>query len=90
MRRERQQGDIPGLLDGACQTALVGGTNTREPPGHDLAALGNELLQKANVPIGDGVDLLGAELANLLAAEELAAPAGPPGPSAGTSAGTTA
>src|SRR5579872_2389742 len=91
MRCERQQGDIPCLLDGARQTALVGSTDTREPPGHDLATLGNELLQKTNVPIGDGIDLLGAELADFLAAEELATSAGSAaGASAGTSTGSAA
>ena len=48
--------------------------------GNDLAALGDEALQQAHVAIADGIDLLGAELADLLAAEELA--------SAGTAAGT--
>ena len=74
-RRERQQGDIAGLLDGASEAALVGGTDTREPPGNDLAALGYEALQQAHIAVGDGVDLLGAELADLFAAEELAAAA---------------
>ena len=82
-RRERQQGDIAGLLDGAGQTALVLGANTGKPPGHDLAALGHKPLQQANIAVGDRIDLLGAELANLLAAEELAA-------SAGTTGGTSA
>ena len=36
---KRQQGDVPGLLDGAGQTALVRGANTREPTRYDLAAL---------------------------------------------------
>jgi hypothetical protein len=78
-RCERQQGDIPGLLDGAGQTALVLGANTGKPPGHDLAALGHKPLQQANIAVGDRIDLLGAELANLLAAEELAAAAGSTG-----------
>jgi len=74
-RCERQQGDIPGLLDGAGQTALVGGTNARETPGNDLAALGHKALQQANIAVGDRIDLLGAELADLFATEELAASA---------------
>src|ERR1700679_470001 len=74
-RCERQQGDIAGLLDGASQAALVGGTDARQPPGNDFAALGYEALQQAHIAIGDGVDLLGAELADLFAAEELAAAA---------------
>ena len=72
---KRQQGDVAGLLDGAGQAALVRGANAGEPPGHNLAALGHKPLQQANIAVRDGVDLLGAELADLLAAEELAAAA---------------
>ena len=85
---ERQQGDIAGLLDGAGQAALVRGANAGKPPGHDLAALGHKALQQPDIAVRDGINLLGAELANLLAAEELAAAAGataravPPGPPA--------
>jgi hypothetical protein len=75
-RRKRQQGDIPSLLDGASEAALVGRANAREPPGNDLAALGYKPLQQTNITVGDRIDLLGAELANLLAAKELAATAG--------------
>jgi hypothetical protein len=78
--RERQQSDIASLLDGAGQTALVRGADTGEPTGNDLAALGDEALKQANVPIWDGIDLFRAELADLLATEEL--------PSARTAAGT--
>jgi hypothetical protein len=78
-RCERQQGDIPGLLDGAGQAALVLGANTGKPTGHDLTALGHKPLQQTNVAVGDRIDLLCAELANLLAAEELAAAAGSTG-----------
>jgi hypothetical protein len=74
-RGKRQQSDIPGLLDGASETALVRGTDSREPPGNNLATLSYEALQQANVAVRDGIDLLGAELANLLAAEKLAAAA---------------
>ena len=83
-RGKRQQGDVPGLLDGAGQAALVRGANAGEPPGHDLAALGHKLLQQPYIAVGDRIDLLGAELADLLAAEELAASAGS---AAGASAG---
>jgi hypothetical protein len=80
---KRQQGDVPGLLDGAGQTTLVRGANTSEPTGHDLAALGHKSLKQTHVAIRDCVDLLGAELADLLAAEKLAASAGSTlGPSA--------
>ena len=43
-----------------------------QPARNDLAALGDKALQQANVAVGDGIDLLRAELADLLAAEELA------------------
>ena len=83
-RGKRQQGDVPGLLDGAGQAALVGGANASEPPGHNLAALGHKALQQPDIAVGDGVDLLGAELADLFAAEELSAAAGSAGrPAAG-------
>jgi hypothetical protein len=73
---ERKQGDIPGLLDGARQAALVCGANTSQAPGHNLAALGHKSLQQTHVAVRNRIDLLGAELADLLAAEELAASAG--------------
>jgi hypothetical protein len=75
-RGKRQQGDIPGLLDGAGETALVGGANASEPARHNLAALGHKPLQQPDIAVGDGVNLLGTELADLLAAEELSAAAG--------------
>jgi hypothetical protein len=74
-RGERKQRDVPGLFDGAGQAALVRGAYAGQAPGHDLAALGDKTLQQANIAVGDGVDLLGAELADLLAAEELSAAA---------------
>jgi len=81
---ERQQGDVPGLLDGASQAALVRGAHAGEPPGHDLAALGHKPLQQPDIAVRDRVDLLGTELADLLAAKELAAAAGSTGrPSTG-------
>jgi hypothetical protein len=43
-RGKRQQGDIPGLLDGAGQAALMRGANASEPPGHNLATLGYKTL----------------------------------------------
>jgi hypothetical protein len=83
---KRQQGDIPGLLDGAGQTALVRGANASETPGHNLAALSHKALQQADIAVGNRIDLLGAELADLLAAEELAASAGRPATTTGPSA----
>jgi hypothetical protein len=75
MRRERQKGNVPRLLDGAGQTALMRRTYAGQAAGHNLAALGNKSLQKANIPVRDGVNLLGAELAHFLATEKLAAAA---------------
>jgi hypothetical protein len=94
-RGEGQQGYVAGLLDGAGQAALVRGANAGETPGHDLAALGHKPLQQAYVAVRDGIDLLGAELADLFAAEELAASAwaaarATTGTAAGASAGARA
>src|SRR5215831_10422809 len=85
-----QQGDVPGLLDGTRQAALVRGAHAGETAGHDLAALGHKPLQQTDIPVGDGVDFFGAELAHLLAAEELPATAGTTGTASWTSTGTTA
>ena len=88
-RAIKQARDVAGLLDGARQPALVGGADAGKTAGDDLAALGHKLLQQADVAVVDRVDLLGAELADLLAAEELASAAAgataargrpPPGP----------
>jgi len=73
--RERKQGDVPGLLDGACQAALVRRANAGQTPRHDLAPLGYKSLQQTYVAVRDRIDLFGAELAHLLAPEELAASA---------------
>ena len=72
---KRQQGDVARLLDGARQPPLMGGADAGEAPGHDLASLGDKLLQQAYIAIVDGVDLLDTELANLLAPKELASAA---------------
>jgi len=37
------------------------GANSGKTPGNDLAALGYEALQQANVAVRDGIDLLGAD-----------------------------
>jgi len=74
-----QQGDVPSLLDGTGQAALVLGAYTCEPTGHDLAALGHKPLQQTNIAVGDRVNLLRAKLADLFAAEKLAATAGSTG-----------
>jgi hypothetical protein len=86
-RGERQQGYIPSLLDGASETALVRGANTGEPTRNNLSALGHKALQQANIAVRDGVNLLGAELADLLAAEEFSATARTAGWAATRSAG---
>jgi hypothetical protein len=70
-----QQGDVACLLDGPRQTALVGCANAGEAAGHNLTAFGYESLQQTDIPVRDGVNLFGAELAHFLAAEKLAAAA---------------
>jgi len=47
--------------------------HTGQATRNDLPTLGDKTLQQANVAVRDGVDLLGAELADLLAPEELSA-----------------
>ena len=68
------------------------GADAGQTARNDLAALGHEALQQPHIAVADGVDLLGAELADLLAPEELpsagaagaaAGRRGPPGPPAG-------
>src|ERR1700744_3475658 len=71
-RSERQQGDVAGLLDGACESPLMRGAHTGQAARNNLAALRNKLLQQAHIAVMDGVDLLHAELADLLPPEELA------------------
>jgi hypothetical protein len=78
-----QQSDVACLLDGTRQPPLMGGADAGEAPGYYLASLGNKLLQQAYIAIVDGIDLLDTELANLLAAKELASAAAG---AAGTSA----
>src|ERR1700743_3147600 len=70
-----QQSDGASLLDRLRELALEGSRGAGEAARNDLAAVRDELLQKANVAVGDRVDLLDGELADLLAAEELT-PAG--------------
>ena len=77
-RGKRQQRDVPRLLDRAGQAPLVRGAHARQTAGHNLAALGHKTLQQPHIAVGDRIDLLGAELAHLLATEKLAASAGPP------------
>ena len=88
-RRKRQQRNVPRLLDGTGQTALMRSANTGQPPRHNLATLGHKPLQQTDIPVWNGVDLLSAELADLFAAEELAASARSAG-STGATSGTAA
>ena len=73
---KRQQGDIPGLLDGPGQSALMRSTHAGDPARHNLAAFGHKPLQQPDIAIRDRIDLLGTELADFFAAEELSATAG--------------
>src|SRR5262247_2672665 len=61
---ERQQRDIPSLLDRARKPPLMRGADSRQPPGNDLPALGDELREQTNVLVVDALDLLDAEFAN--------------------------
>ena len=86
-RGKRQQSDVPRLLDGARQTPLVRCANTGQSTRNNLSALSHKLLQESDVAIRDGIDLLGAELADLLATEKLAAIAATGGPASATRTG---
>jgi len=77
-RGKRQQGDVPGLLDGASQTALVRGANASEPPGYDLAALGHKALQKAHIAVGIASIFSVQNLQTFLRRKNLPRPPGPP------------
>ena len=70
--RERQQCDIPCLLDGSRQTALMRSADTRQAAWRNLSALRDELRQQPHIFVIDRFDLLDAELANFLAPEKLA------------------
>jgi hypothetical protein len=87
---KRQQGDVPGLLDGAGQAALVRSANAGEPPGHDLAALGHKPLQQPDIAVRNRINLLGTELADFLATEKLSAAARSAGGWTATAARSTA
>src|SRR5271156_4597241 len=68
---KRQQCDVACLLDGRGQPVLMRRTHAGQPPGHDLAALRHELPEQTVIFVVDVGNLLGAELANLLAPEKL-------------------
>jgi hypothetical protein len=84
---KRQQGDVPGLLDGAGEAALVRGANASEPSGHNLATLGHKALQQSDVAVWDCINFLGTKFADLLAAEELSPAARATGGTAARAAG---
>src|SRR5271163_4498694 len=87
---EGQQGNVARLLDGQREATLVTGADTGQATGNDLAALGDEALEQTHVAVADGIDLLGAELADLLAAEELTAARTAAGSACGTGRARTA
>src|ERR1019366_5315379 len=69
--RERQQRDVPRLLDRVREPALVRRAHARNAARHDLAPLRHEGVQHLHVLVVDIVDLLDAEPAYLLAPEIL-------------------
>src|SRR5579864_1542498 len=71
-RAERQQRNIARLLDGRGQPPLVRGAHAAQAAGHDLAAFGHKLREQTIVLVINGINLLHAELAHLLAAEVFA------------------
>ena len=75
--RERQQRDVAGFLDCVGQPPLAGSADARDPPRHDLAALGDKRVQHLDVFVVDVVDLLDAEAAYFLAPEILLLPREP-------------
>src|ERR1051326_6721957 len=68
---ERQQRDIPCLLDSVGEAALVRRANARNPPRNDLTPLGDKSVQQLYVLVVDIVDLLDAEAAHFLSPEVL-------------------
>ncbi len=87
--RKRQQGDVARLLDGIGQAALMRRAYAGQAARHDLAGFRYKLRKQPHILVVDTVDLLDAELANLLAPEEFpSAFARPSRASAGTASGT--
>src|ERR1039457_70127 len=69
--RERQQRDVPRLLDRVREPPLMRRAHARNAARHNLAPLRYEGVQHLHVLVVDIVDLLDAEPANLLAPEIL-------------------
>jgi len=76
-----QQCDIAGLLNCRRQASLMWRANTGQAARHNLATLGDKLREQPVILVIDGLNLLHAKLANLLAPEIFAATFAAPGPS---------
>src|SRR5215211_7811917 len=61
----REQGHLPGVLDGGGDVALVLGAVAGDPAGADLAPVAHELAQQVDVLVVDVVLMVRAELAEL-------------------------
>src|ERR1700680_4408931 len=69
---KRQQSNVARLLDRRRKPPLMRSAYARQPTGHDLTALRDELPEHAVVLVVDVLDLFHAELADFLAPEKLA------------------
>src|SRR5215471_174579 len=67
--RERHEGDHARALHGERHLALVLGAVAADAPGHDLAPVGDEVLERLRVLVVDHDLLVGAEAADLAARE---------------------
>src|SRR6476646_9992951 len=65
---EREKRDVARPLDGERHLALVQGAVAADAAGNDLAALGNEVLERLRVLVINEHGLVRAELANALLA----------------------
>jgi hypothetical protein len=70
--RERQQCDIPRLLDRHRQPVLMRRAHAGQAARHDLATLGHKLPEQTVILVIDVGDFLRAKLANFFAPEKLA------------------
>jgi hypothetical protein len=83
-RGERQQGNVARPLDGRCKAALVRSAHPGQPPWDDLASLRHKLAEQTYVLVINVVNLLHAELADLLATEKFASTIAAAGPTIGS------